>query len=265
MVDIKHKVVACIPSKDSSWIHEYTLTHLSKFCDKIILSDDNAEDDGTRDICSSFEKVEYFKREPHDPRDRQGALQRQELLERAYTHDPDYFLFLDADEMPSPDIVEWFNSLDNKQDEEVNCWTFPWIHLWGDDSQYRIDSYSNSSGSINWDPFCKHNTTDYRKGFVARNIPGFELRYDLNQHRCRPSNQPANVPRPWVDVTDSPVIIHYGKISEYFTSGKNFRERCEWDHYTVGADKDQRLDHYTNSIAEDTLQLKKADKKWFWK
>ena len=262
---MKHKVVACIPTKDHAWLQTYTLKHLSEFCDKIIVSDDHSTDD-TYDVCSSFEKVEYYKRPPRDFRDRQGSLQRQELLERAYKHDPDYFFFLDADEMPSPDIIDWINSLGSRKEEKINLWTFPWVHLWKDDKHYRVDSYSNSAGNIHWNPF----TTTYRKGFFARNIPGYEYKYDITKHRCRPSNQPGNVPKGqngelWVDVKDSPVIIHYGKISGYFKSETNFKDRLEWDYYERGDDKEAKLNHYRASISEETLQLEKVKEKWFWK
>lgn len=261
---MKHKIVACIPTKDTAWIQPYILKHLSEFCDTIIVSDDNSTDN-TYDVCASFEKVEYFKRPIRLNGDRQGALQRQEILERAYKHDPDYFLFLDADEMPSPNIVPWLNSLGGREEEKVNTWSFPWVHLWGDDKHYRVDRYDG----IHWEPF----TNTYRKGFLCRNIPGFEMKYDLSQHRCRPSNQPANVPGPIFDVqgtptgrdSGTPLIMHYGKISEYFTSGQNWRDRSEWDNYENGADIRSTLDHHIRANSTATLELKEVKEEWFWK
>ena len=38
-----------------------TLNILSKFCDKIVILDDNSSDK-TEEICKSFEKVEFIKR-----------------------------------------------------------------------------------------------------------------------------------------------------------------------------------------------------------
>jgi glycosyltransferase involved in cell wall biosynthesis len=257
---MKYKVVACIPTKNTGWLLKDTLNHLSTFCHKIIVSDDQSTDD-TEDICRNNSSVEYYKRRARNSGDRQGALQRQELLLRAYKHDPDYFLFLDADEMPSPDIVGWINSLGSRHEETNNLWTFPWVHLWNDTDHYRVDSYTAKNGSnIHWDPF----TTTYRKGFFARNIPDYELKYDIAQHRVRPSNQPINVPKPWVDVADSPVIIHYGKISEYWNTGQNWKDRAEWDKYEKGANVGSTIQHHTIANAEDTLQLKEVDKKWFW-
>lgn len=257
---MKHKVVACIPTQNTAWLQQYTLKHLSKFCHKIIVSDDNSSDN-TYDVCSSFDKVEYFRRPVRDPRDRQGALQRQELLEKAYQYDPDYFFFLDADEMPSPDIIKFIDSLDVRENEKTNCWTFPWVHLWTDASHYRVDSYISKLGHKHvWDPFAG----GQRKSFLVRNIPGYELKYDILQHRVRPSNGPVNVPLPIKDVENSPVIIHYGKISEYFLSEQNWKDRGEWDKYSRNADPKATLNHHRLSNATDTLKLREVKEEWFW-
>tara|TARA_A100001515_G_scaffold57589_1_gene45424 strand:+ start:2229 stop:3005 length:777 start_codon:yes stop_codon:yes gene_type:complete len=257
---MKHKIVACIPTKDTAWLLKDSLKHISKFCEKIIISDDSSSDN-THEVCLSFDKVEYHKRPPRNYADRQGALQRQELLTAAYRHDPDYFFFLDADEVPSPDIVNWLDQLKPREEEQVNLWTFPWVHLWRDKFHYRVDSYRASNGSnIHWDPF----TTTYRKGFLVRNIPGHELKYDVTQHRVRPSNQPVNVPSPWIDVQDSPVIMHYGKISKYFTSEQNWRDRALWDQYEKNSNPHFTLNHHRVSNSEKTLMLKEIKREWMW-
>ena len=262
---MKHKVVACIPSKDCAWIFKKTLKHLSSFCHKIIISDDQSIDD-TLEVCSSYDSVEYYKRPTRESGDRQGALQRQELLDRAYKYDPDYFFFLDADEMPSPDIVGWINSLGARDEEETNLWTFPWVHLWRDENHYRVDSYVSQSngGIVHWNPFSHHNTVNYRKGFFVRNIPDYELKYDITQHRVRPSNQPVNVPQPYYNVCESPVIVHYGKISEYFFNEQNWKDRAEWDGYEKGDNYEAVLNHHRLSNSENTLELEPVKKEWFW-
>jgi glycosyltransferase involved in cell wall biosynthesis len=257
---MKHKVVACIPTKNTGWLLKDSLHTLSQYCDKIIISDDQSTDD-TEDICASFDKVEYYKRPHRENGDRQGALQRQELLDRAYEHDPDYFFFLDADEVPSPNIIDWIDFLSSRYEEKTNLWTFPWVHLWKDENHYRVDSYTAKNGAnIQWDPF----VTSYRKGFFVRNIPDFKLKYDITQHRVRPSNQPVNVPKPWIDVKDSPVIVHYGKISEYWNTEQNWKDRAEWDKYEKGADPNNTMSHHRISNSEETLILKEVNRKWFW-
>jgi len=257
---MKHKIVACIPTKNTGWLLKDTLNNLETFCDKIIISDDQSTDN-TEDICRNYHKVEYYKRPARNSKDRQGALQRQELLDRAYDHKPDYFFFLDADEMPSPDIVGWINQLKPRAEEKTNLWTFPWIHLWQDKNHYRVDSYVAKNGAnINWNPFAN----SYRKGFFVRNIPNYKLRYNITQHRVRPSNQPANTPEPWINVQQNPVIIHYGKISKYFKSGQNFQDRAEWDEYQRGANYKETLQNHQISNSEETLKLEHVKAEWLW-
>ena len=68
---MKNKVVACIPSKDSAWILKQTLPHLSKFCYKIIVSDDGSMDN-TQEVCSEHTSVEYYRRSERDYADISG-------------------------------------------------------------------------------------------------------------------------------------------------------------------------------------------------
>ena len=135
---MKHRVVACIPTKDTGWLLKKTLKHLSSFCHKIIISDDSGTDN-TEEICSEHEEIEYYRRPERPVGDRQGALQRQELLDRAYKYDPDYFLFLDAtdakgnadnvfnDTAPSSSVI----TLGNAGDTNANTQTYV-AYLWTD-------------------------------------------------------------------------------------------------------------------------------------
>ena len=72
---MKYKIVACIPSKNEEFIIGKVLQALSTFCYKIIVNDDNSTDK-TQEICRSFKKVDLLIRPAHDPKDRQGALQK---------------------------------------------------------------------------------------------------------------------------------------------------------------------------------------------
>ena len=104
------KLVCGISTKNEEWIIGEVLKACSEFCYRIIVNDDNSTD-RTQEICRTFEKVDLLIRQKHDFKDRQGSLQRQELLDKAYEYEPDYFLFLDADEIPSPDIINFFSHL----------------------------------------------------------------------------------------------------------------------------------------------------------
>ena len=162
--------------------------------------------------------------------------------------------------MPSPDIIDWINSLGSRHEEQNNLWTFPWVHLWTDEDHYRVDSYNAGASRIEWDPF----STKYRKGFFVRNIPDYTLKYDSNQNRVRPSNQPVNVPGSPVDVMNNPVIIHYGKISEYFTSEQNWKDRAEWDKKQKKSDYNSTINHHRSANSENTLKLERTDPSWKW-
>ena len=59
---MKHKIVACIPTKDTGWLLENSLKYILTFCDKIIISDDNSSDN-TQEICLSYDNVIYQKKE----------------------------------------------------------------------------------------------------------------------------------------------------------------------------------------------------------
>ena len=254
------KIVAGIPAKNAAWIADRQIQVLSTFCEAIVISDDQS-DDGTYEICEKYPNVEVYRRPPHDWKDRQGNLQRQEILERCYQYDPDYFLFLDADEIPSANFRDWITS--GTLDPSINMYTFPWVHLWKDESHYRVDSYHNHNGQlIRWDP--DEIGTSYRKGFLVKNVEGVRLKYDVTQHRVRPSNQPINTPEPYCDVEGDPVILHYGKLSDYFRSGDSHRDRAAWDNRFKGSDYNSTLTHHKLSNIETTLRLREVEKRWAW-
>ena len=58
---MKYNVVAAITTKNEEWIINKTLSVLIKFCDKIVILDDNSEDN-TKEVCLSFDKVEWNAR-----------------------------------------------------------------------------------------------------------------------------------------------------------------------------------------------------------
>ena len=66
------KLICGITTKNEEWIIGKTLSVISKFCDKIVVLDDNSTD-RTEDICRSFEKVEWNVREKRNQYDRKEA------------------------------------------------------------------------------------------------------------------------------------------------------------------------------------------------
>ena len=253
---MKYKIVACIPSKNEEFIIDKVLKVLSKFCYKIIVNDDNSTD-RTQEICKSYEKVDLLIRQKRDPRDRQGALQRQELLDKAYTYNPDYFFFIDADELPTPNIIDFFNNID----ENINTWFLPMITLYNDENHYRVDKFTTKHG-LNID-YSKPVTN---KGFIVKNNKDFLLKYDITQPRCRPSNQPINSPEPSkIANIDDIVILHYTRLKPYYISGQSNLDRAIWDNYSKGKDIKETLIHHELCDDNSTLELKKIKDEWKWK
>ena len=59
------KLICGITTKNEEWIIGKTLSVLTKFCDKIIILDDNSNDE-TKKICSSFKNIEWNVRKPRE-------------------------------------------------------------------------------------------------------------------------------------------------------------------------------------------------------
>jgi len=252
---MQHKIVVGMPAKNEEWIIEKTLSAVSTFAHKIVVSDDQSID-RTKEICKSFDKVDLIEMEPHYWKDRQGGLQAQKILEGCYKYDPDYFLFLDADEIPTPDIVDFF---EKHIDENVALWKLGWYHLWGDQQHYRADKYMCGVGNIKWDP----QDGGQRKGFIVKNIKNFRLKYDATQQRKRPCNEPINCPMPH-STTDKTRILHYGKISPEFISGEKNKFYSLLEEHAGKGDFKQRMRHHTEAQRTDTLLLKECPPDWFW-
>ena len=251
---MKYKIVACIPTKNEEYCIEKVLKVLSLFCYKIIVNDDNSTDK-TQEICKRFDKVDLLIRRKHEPMNREGALQRQELLDKAYEYEPDYFFFIDGDEVPVPSIIPFFENIDTT----INTWYLPMRDLYKDEHHYRIDTFTTKHG-IHRD-FSKPTTN---KGFIVKNVKNYKLKYDITQHRCRPSNQPINSPKPHKIANELAMILHYSKLKPYYISGQSNLDRALWDNHHKGANIKQTLMHHTLCHEEDTLKLEKVKDEWKW-
>ena len=91
------KIIAILPVRNESWIIRHNLNILVEICDEILVTDGDSTD-GTREICSSFEKVHLLTDEEKGPVKKENR--RKILLERARDFEGfNYILALDADEL----------------------------------------------------------------------------------------------------------------------------------------------------------------------
>jgi glycosyltransferase involved in cell wall biosynthesis len=258
-MSIRYNIIAGLGIKDEEWIIDKTLSALNKFCSKIIIVDDGSTDN-TENICKSYNKVEWYVRKKHNWRVREEAKQRQEIIDYIKPHNPDYVLFLDADEIPSPNIINFINNIDTS----INLWKFPWIHLWKDDKHYRIDSYKTDTGvHIMWDPF----NGAQRKYFLMKFDKNINYEYPLEVMAggCGKNHMaPLNVPLPHSTI-ENVVIIHYGKISEYFKTGNKDNDYAVMRCFTnKHMNLQERIKHHKLCRSEKTLKLERVNNEWFW-
>jgi glycosyltransferase involved in cell wall biosynthesis len=251
---MKYKIVACIPTKNEEYCIEKVLKVLSLFCYKIIVNDDNSTDK-TQEICKRFDKVDLLIRRKHEDMNREGALQRQELLDKAYEYEPDYFFFIDGDEIPVPSIIPFFENIDTT----INTWYLPMRDLYKDEHHYRVDKFTTKHGIYR--DFSKPTTN---KGFIVKNVKDYKLKYDITQHRCRPSNQPINSPKPHKIANEGAMILHYSKLKPYYLSGQSNLDRALWDNYTKGKNIQETLVHHALCWDDTTLKLEEIKDEWKW-
>ena len=113
----------------------HSLACLSGFCD-VILVDDQASDDDSRDIARRFPKVELM--ESDEPQVCERARWR--LLDRARDYDGHNLLwFSDADELLSPELARRFLAARDEAMQPGTVVECRFFNLWNSPGQYRDD------------------------------------------------------------------------------------------------------------------------------
>tara|TARA_Y100001970_G_C14126033_1_gene798993 strand:- start:545 stop:1312 length:768 start_codon:yes stop_codon:yes gene_type:complete len=253
------KLICGITTKNEEWIIGKTLSVISKFCDKIVVLDDNSTD-RTEDICRSFEKVEWNVREKRNQYDRKEAEGLNHLFQLVTYHNPDYILILDADEIPTPSFQEFFKNIDPK----ISAWKIRMINLYGDDKHYRVDSFNTPSGiNINWNPF---NANSWRKTVLLKYDKNYSYKYNLNVQKGGTSiyhPAPKNIKGKIVE-TDEFYIIHYGKINQSYINGDKDRLYANIESRDGKGSYEKCLARHVECRISGTPILKQCPKQWFW-
>ena len=253
---MKKKVIAALGIKNEEGFIEKTLNVLNRFCDKIIVVDDHSTDN-TESICKSFEKVEWYTNIEHDWKVRSDGQQKTIAIDAIKNHNPDYVLFLDADEIPFRNMPDFIDNLD----DVINLWKLPFVHLWKYETHYRVDEFYTSEGiHVDYDPFNPFDSGS-KKGFLMKWLDGFDYKYRLDHHVL--PMEPDNVPKPYMESNETG-ILHYGKLSEHFTSGRKDNEYAAMRSHTMGFDLNKRIKHHEECRDENTMILKKIDPSWLW-
>ena len=259
---MKHKLVVGMRTKNESWIIDKTLQSMGNFCDTVVIYDDQSTDN-TEEICRSYKFVDWRLASPRDEFLWNAGQQATDLLNFVGEHDPDYVFILDADEIPTPSVLDFFDSID----ERVNLWKIRMVNLFKDDKHYRTDRYVSESGSnINWDPFSqnawsKHALIKYNKDFKYSYEP---LRVGLGSFGpVHPA--PNNTPSPHSSTEDF-YIIHYGKISPSFLSGEKQKFYAKNDEAAGVGSYESRLKHHMvcSGFGKEKLTLVPCKEEWFW-
>jgi glycosyltransferase involved in cell wall biosynthesis len=257
------KVVVGLRTKNEEWVVDRTLNALSSFCDTVVVYDDDSTDK-TEEICRSYDCVDWKHSVARDPHIWNAGEQATNLFSYVASYDPDYIFILDADEVPTPSIVDFFDSID----ENINLWRIRMVNLFGDEKHYRTDAYRTPFGqNINWDPFTENAWRKYALLKYDRNTKYTYEPLKVGLGSFGPHHPaPNNVPTPHQQTEDF-YIIHYGKISPAYLSGEKQAFYAKNDEATgVGTFKERLAHHMACSGfgKNEPRTLVKCKKEWFW-
>ena len=257
------KLIAALTAKNEEWIIGKTLEVLSKFCDKIIILDDNSIDN-TENICKSFEKVEWnIRKKRENLWERNEAEGLNECFHLAAKHNPEYILMLDSDEIPTPSFIKFFNNIDSS----INAWSVRFINLFKDENHYRKDNFRTITGvNITHDPFLNNG---WRKTILVKYDKHYKYTYNFNIKKGGTSKfhpSPQNIPNPIVSTEDF-FVIHYGKINQAYISGEKDRFYALIEHKDGKGSLEERLRHHElcrTGSGPNGPHYVECPKEWFW-
>ena len=201
---------------------ERALDHVSKFCDDIVIYDDGSTDN-SREIASKYTKHIIGPKVNDDFRNE--LKHKQELLELALSLNPDWIVWLDADEVFDRDGENFGIRALCKygQTKGIDGFSFQEFNLWKNENGYRIDEV--------WHKLWQSRLWRNNKRLT------FDIKYGLHQGQC-----PQNLERIWMSEIK---VIHYGfsstaKINEKYQMYKEFGQ-TGWNLERIKSEKGIKL------------------------
>ena len=111
------KIIALLPVRNEAWVLPHSLACLSAFCDVVLVSDQNSEDE-SREICRRFPKVVLLE----SAESRVCEEVRWQLLDAARDFDGYNLLWCtDADELLSPRLATHWSQTQSPAGEGASC------------------------------------------------------------------------------------------------------------------------------------------------
>lgn len=231
------KVIVLMPTKNEEWIIDSTLKTLSAFADHIIIADQHSTD-RTRKICANYPKVRVVDNHETCHSNKVRWL----LLDEARKMPGEnLILCVDADEMISKSSIQ--KVLEKAAEAGPGtAFSFPWIQLWKNTSQHRIDGAWNRNFKIAG--FYDGRTTDYQRTFV------------INDHTNRvPLNQEAGI------IAMEAPLLHFQFAAWNRTRIKQAWYRCSELIATPGAER--RINQkYSPSDDSETVKTESVPSSW---
>lgn len=250
---MRHKIITGIPTKNASFVMDKVLTILSIFCDKIIILDGKSTDN-TKEICLSYDKVRWYEGE-YNWLNGEEPIQRNHLINLIKPHNPDYILWVDSDEIPTYNIITFFETID----KNINLWSPFYIQLYKNDNYYRIDKFKTSNGSnLNWDPF-----TGGRKSSLMKFDFNINYKYDMTVPVGDFHPAPINAPLPHKNTNDFG-IFHYRNLDPYYINGEKDEMYAKRDKNIGRGTYEERLLHHKLCRIEGNPVLKEVPEEWKW-
>ena len=209
------KVIALLPVRNEAWVLPHSLACLSGFCDVILISDRDSDDD-LRAICGRFPKAVVLEPRP-DSRIRE---QRWQLLDAARQYDgPNLLWATDADELLSPASATALFERERDRLVPGTAIECRYLHLWNDASRYRND---HSHYAPQWK----------QVGFIDDRRSDF----DRSEHRTLHEPRLPAAPDAPVVRSDAVTILHLQWLIPERNQLKQAWYRCrEWLDGTRGA------------------------------